>query len=218
MKAIDVVTWRRGESWKVALKQFTMESAIKTMLEFTLGRNRKVGLVTFMCASYRLHFLPFCFEYPPQNKRKQSRNLWNLMRRKKKHNMWTWYVRHKRKFKHNIRFKFKRRVFLYFSFFIVISGTSNVCHVTADCPQNAICEPRTGRDGQCVCRDGYFMKASGKSRVCIEIADYGELCYLDQQCAFRLGLHSECTNGQCSCKEGSHYIVNENACFKSSSE
>lgn len=102
--------------------------------------------------------------------------------------------------------------------FFVVSGTSNVCHVTTDCPMNAICEPRSGWDGQCVCRDGYFMKPSGKSRSCIEIADYGELCYLDQQCAFRLGLHAECRNGQCGCKEGSHYVVNENACFTSSSE
>lgn len=62
------------------------------------------------------------------------------------------------------------------------------------------------------------MKAGGKARACIQIADYGELCYLDQQCEFRLGLHAECRNGQCSCKDGSHYIVNDNACFKSSSE
>lgn len=102
----------------------------------------------------------------------------------------------------------------YFSF----SGTSNVCRASADCPMNSQCEMRSGYDGQCVCRDGYFMKASGKSRACILIADYGELCYLDQQCEFRLGLFAECKNGQCSCKDSSHYIVNENACFKSSSK
>ncbi|CRK92356.1 CLUMA_CG005932, isoform A [Clunio marinus] len=94
--------------------------------------------------------------------------------------------------------------------------TSNVCRVTADCPLNAICEPRSGWDGQCVCRDGYFMKPSGKTRHCIQIADYGELCYMDQQCEFRLGLYAECRNGQCACKSNAHYIVNENACFKSS--
>jgi hypothetical protein len=49
-------------------------------------------------------------------------------------------------------------------------------------------------------------------------SDSGELCYLNQQCEFRLGLFSECKNGQCACKDGSHYVVNENACFKSSSE
>jgi EB module len=62
------------------------------------------------------------------------------------------------------------------------------------------------------------MKASGRSRTCIQIADYGELCYLDQQCEFRLGLYAECRNSQCSCKNDSHYVVNENACYKSSSE
>lgn len=110
--------------------------------------------------------------------------------------------------------------FFYFFifFFVAVSGTSNVCHASADCPLNAICEPRTGWDGQCVCRPGYFMRSSGKQRACIQIADFGELCYLDQQCTFRLGLHSECQNGQCGCKDGSHYVVNENACFKSSSK
>lgn len=62
------------------------------------------------------------------------------------------------------------------------------------------------------------MKASGKTRACIQIADYGELCYLNQQCEFRLGTFSECKNSQCSCKDGSHYIVAENACVKSSSK
>lgn len=62
------------------------------------------------------------------------------------------------------------------------------------------------------------MKASGKSRTCIQIADYGELCYLDQQCEFRLGLYAECKNSQCACKNDSHYVVNENACYKSSSK
>lgn len=99
-----------------------------------------------------------------------------------------------------------------------VSGTSNVCRSSADCPINASCEPRSGLDGQCVCRTGYFMKASGKTRACIQIADYGELCYLNQQCEFRLGTFSECYNSQCSCKDGSHYIVNENACVKSSSK
>lgn len=99
-----------------------------------------------------------------------------------------------------------------------ISGTSNVCHLTADCPLNSYCEPRSGWDGQCVCSDGYFMKSSGKLRECIRIADYGELCYMNKQCEFRLGLEAECRNGQCSCKDGAHYVVNENACFNSSSE
>lgn len=99
-----------------------------------------------------------------------------------------------------------------------VSGTSNVCRSSADCPVNASCEPRSGLDGQCVCRSGYFMKASGKTRACIQIADYGELCYLNQQCEFRLGTFSECKNSQCSCKDGSHYIVSENACVKSSSK
>jgi hypothetical protein len=95
-----------------------------------------------------------------------------------------------------------------------------VCQLSSDCPTNSKCEPRSGGwDGQCVCRDGFFMKSSGKSRQCIEIADYGELCYLNQQCEFRLGLHAECKNGQCACKEGiAHYVLNENACFKSSSK
>ena len=62
------------------------------------------------------------------------------------------------------------------------------------------------------------MKSSGKARSCIEIADYGELCYLKRQCEFRLGLNAECKNGQCSCRDGSHYVLNENACFNSSSK
>lgn len=101
---------------------------------------------------------------------------------------------------------------------LIISGTSNVCHMTADCPSDSKCEPRSGHDGQCVCSDGYFMKSSGKQRECIRIADYGELCYMNKQCEFRLGLEAECRNGQCSCKEGAHYVANENACFNSSSE
>ncbi|CAH1727764.1 unnamed protein product [Chironomus riparius] len=99
--------------------------------------------------------------------------------------------------------------------------TSNVCRDTSECPTNAICEPRSGgvydyMEGQCVCRNGYFMKASGKSRECIEIADYGELCYMNEQCEFRLGKESFCNNGQCSCKSNSHYVITENACFNSS--
>lgn len=109
-------------------------------------------------------------------------------------------------------------------FRILFSGTSNVCHSTAECPPNAICEPRGGgisyMEGQCVCRNGYFMKASGKSRKCIEIADFGELCYMNEQCQFRLGHESHCDDRtrQCACRTGAHYVLTENACFNSSSE
>lgn len=131
--------------------------------------------------------------------------------------------KHRRKLNNNKRpqtteFDSSSVLLLFLFLFVAVSGTSNVCHASADCPLNAICEPRTGWDGQCVCRPGYFMRSSGKQRACIQIADFGELCYLDQQCTFRLGLHSECQNGQCGCKDGSHYVVNENACFKSSSK
>ena len=144
--------------------------------------------------------------------------MWNSI-----HHAWQQHVNmtphYKRKIKTKIQLKFKRSFLLFVSLlFRVISGTSNVCHVSTDCPMNAYCEPRSGWDGQCVCRDGYYMQASGKTRACIQIADYGELCYLDQQCEFRLGLQAECRNGQCSCRVGSHYIVSENACFKSSSK
>lgn len=105
---------------------------------------------------------------------------------------------------------------------IFFSGTSNVCHSTAECPRNAVCEPRGGgisyMEGQCVCRNGYFMKASGKSRECYEIADYGELCYLNEQCQFRLGHESHCFNRQCACRPGAHFVITENACFNSSSK
>lgn len=83
-------------------------------------------------------------------------------------------------------------------------------------------------EGQCVCRQGYFMKASNDqktsndqkkaSRKCIQIADFGELCYLNEQCTFRLGHESHCHNSQCSCRSGTHYVVEENGCFNSSSE
>lgn len=162
-----------------------------------------------MCAYFPPVIIPsFCFKYSHVNN-------CGIQYTMHGNNMWTWHhiITYKRKLKTKIQLKFKRRFSV---LFCVISGTSNVCHVSTDCPMNAYCEPRSGWDGQCVCRDGYYMQASGKTRACIEIADYGELCYLDQQCAFRLGLHAECRNGQCSCKDGSHYIVSENACYKSS--
>jgi hypothetical protein len=124
----------------------------------------------------------------------------------------------KTKQKQQRNFKFVRLSIVYL-FISSISGTSNVCRLTADCPLNSFCEPRSGGwDGQCVCQDGYFMRSSGKIRECIPIADYGELCYMNKQCEYRLGLESECKNGQCSCKDGTHYNVNENACFNSSSK
>lgn len=103
--------------------------------------------------------------------------------------------------------------------FLPISGTSNVCHLTSDCPKNSFCEPRSGGwDGQCVCQDGYFMQSSGKIRECVPVADYGELCYMNKQCEYRLGREALCKNGQCACKDGTHYNSNENACFNSSSK
>lgn len=106
--------------------------------------------------------------------------------------------------------------------FAPISGTSNVCRDTSECPINSICEARGGGvefiEGQCVCRSGYFMKTSGKKRECIQIADYGELCFMNEQCEFRLGKESFCVNQQCACKPRAHYVVAENACFNSSSK
>jgi hypothetical protein len=81
----------------------------------------------------------------------------------------------KTKQKQQRNFKFVRLSIVYL-FISSISGTSNVCRLTADCPLNSFCEPRSGGwDGQCVCQDGYFMRSSGKIRECIPIADYGEL-------------------------------------------
>lgn len=124
---------------------------------------------------------------------------------------------------YNCEVKWFKFIHVWFFFYYLFSvGTSNVCHSTSDCPPNAICEPRGGgityMEGQCVCRNGYFMKASGKSRECIQIADYGELCYLSEQCQFRLGHESICFNRQCACRSGAHYVISENACFNSSSK
>lgn len=183
-------------------------NGLAPMLDWIHLRKPQIGLVTFMSCSLAfrlLSFFPFVLNI--HLNKWNDRDLWNSICHSNA-------TPHKRKLNSMKRIKFGSSS----SHFCRFSGTSNVCHVSSDCPLNSTCEPRSGYDGQCVCKDGYFMKASGKSRACIQIADYGELCYMDQQCEFRLGLFAECQNGQCSCKDGSHYIVNENACFKSSSE
>ncbi|CAO1440051.1 unnamed protein product [Diamesa hyperborea] len=93
--------------------------------------------------------------------------------------------------------------------------TSNVCKLDQDCPANAFCENH-GDDGQCICNVGFFIVPKGRTRECVRISDYEELCYLNEQCHYKLSLDAECRNSQCLCKTDSHYVKRENACYKSS--
>lgn len=100
---------------------------------------------------------------------------------------------------------------------IFITETSNVCKLDQDCPANAFCENH-GDDGQCICNVGFFIVPKGRTRECVRISDYEELCYLNEQCHYKLSLDAECRNSQCLCKTDSHYVKRENACYKSSSK
>lgn len=70
--------------------------------------------------------------------------------------------------------------------------------------------------GICVCRSGYVAVAENDTKECHPIAErLGDPCAYDIQCHERFSTESECWQGRCNCKLGSHHVPKSNVCYKS---
>lgn len=106
-------------------------------------------------------------------------------------------------------------------FFSSGPGTSNVCQSSNDCPPNAYCEYNSDPldTGQCVCNPGFIIVAEHKKRECYPVAkNLGDSCTHDDQCQMAFSTESECFQGTCDCKLGTHFVRRENTCYKSVSK
>lgn len=51
---------------------------------------------------------------------------------------------------------------------------------------------------------------------CISVASsINEECVFDEQCMHTLSTEAECWNNYCRCREGTHYVQRDKACYKS---
>ncbi|XP_059612413.1 prion-like-(Q/N-rich) domain-bearing protein 25 [Phlebotomus argentipes] len=101
---------------------------------------------------------------------------------------------------------------------LVRRRTSNVCQSSSVCPPNAYCEYNADPldTGQCVCNPGYIIVAENKKRECYPVAkNLGDSCTHDDQCQMAFSTESECFQGRCDCKLGTHFVRRENTCYKS---
>ncbi|CAG9575468.1 unnamed protein product [Danaus chrysippus] len=79
--------------------------------------------------------------------------------------------------------------------------TGNICSVDLDCPDNAFCR----QSSYCVCKNSFVYAAVNSThKGCLKEARNGEECIQHIQCHSTMGVHSECSNGSCSCAENAH--------------
>lgn len=116
----------------------------------------------------------------------------------------------------NISFKLNLITFLFNFYF---TETANACRTSADCPLNAYCEHNTidSEYGQCVCEENYFIVEEDKVKKCQRIAaKIGDSCTYQEECTIPFSTNAVCINNICVCKEDSHFVPKEKACFKTS--